>query len=311
MIKNKVRILLIFFSVLCRLNQVIGQIRVDEEPKLYYWEQIHRQKKLKDAQDFRDVFHKDKFLLGKKRISGNISYNTGRVMVVDGAGVHNYYRNAIAFYTRIRFFEEFSFNTTFYKDFNSNAAARWISDYSYSIGRYNWRPNKLNFGYENYINNKYTDDFKTFKEKFLEGYSYVSYNQSLSENIIKKIKLDSTTSVKLTYFTRYSIHYRDENEVVYGSIFNGKPTVGVSTRITVYKNIYIEGALYGYFNPKIQKQPWDPDYTYGFGYFDWRSFRCSLTYGNWAVNHFSWNKTIYPKYGFLDGNFRFIVNYIW
>ena len=82
--------------------------------------------------------------------------------------------------------------------------------------------------------------------------------------------------------------------------------------ITIYRNIYIESALYFYFNPKVQKQPWDPDYTYGFGYFDWRSLRYYVTvYGNRGVTVFSGIKNFYPHYGFLDGNFRFVVNYIW
>jgi hypothetical protein len=308
---KKDRILLLFFSALLQ-HAMVGQIKVEEEPKMLYWEHTHGFKKLREAQDFRDVFHKDKYLLGKNRVSGNVSYNTGRVSIEDQNHItHNEIRSAIGFYTRIRFFEEFSFNTTFFKDFNRIASTRWISDYSYSIGRYNWRPNKFNYGYENYINNKYSDNFKTFTEKFLEGYYFISYSNSLSQKLTKKISLDSTTNLKFTYFTRYSIKYRDEFEVEHGSLFSGKPTMGAGFRFVIFKNIYVESAFYIYFNPAVQKQPWDPDYTYGFGYFTWRSFRCSITYGNWAVNRFSWNKTFYPKYGFLDGNFRFIINYIW
>lgn len=302
---------LISFLFFIQLTVVSGQIVVDEPPRRLYYERTMRVKKFKDMKDMRDVFHYDNLLLGKNRISGNISYNTCRVMVDDGERVHNEYRSAIGIFTRIRFFEEFSYNSTFYKDFNPLAATRWISDYSYSIGRYNWRPKKFNYGYENYINNKYSDSYKTFSKKFMEGYYFVSYSHNLSDSLTKKIRLDSTTNVKLIYFTRYSIRYRDENEVVHGSLFNGKPTMGAAIRATLFLNIYIESAVYFYFNPAVQKQPWDPDFTYGFGYFDWRSFRCSVTYGNWAVNRFPWNKSAYPRYGFLDGNFKIAFNYIW
>ena len=302
---------LLFFSLFVQLTQVIGQIVVDEPPRALYYERTMRIKKFKDMKNVRDVLHYDKFLLGQNRISGNLSYNMGRVMIDDGEKIHNVCRSAVGVFTRIRFFEEFSFNTTFYKDFNRMAATRWISDFSYSIGRYNWRPNKFNYGYENYINNKYSDNYKTFSEKFLEGYYFVSYNHTLSDKVMTKIKLDSTTSVKFIYFVRYSIKYRDENEVEHGSLFNGKPTMGIALRATVFRNIYVESAVYQYFNPSVEKQPWDPDFTYGFGYFDWRSFRCTLTYGNWAVNRFPWNKTAYPRYGFLDGNFKIGFNYIW
>jgi hypothetical protein len=285
-----------------------AQIVVDEAPRGLYYNRTARVKKFKDMKDFRDVFHYDKFLLGRNRIMGNVSYNFQRVLIDDGARLRNEYRSALGFFTRIRFFEEFSFNSTFYWDFNKRAAARWIADYNYSIGRYNWRPYKWNYGYENYINHKYTDNLEQFLQKASEGYFFVSYNAFIGQNAINKIKLDSTTSIKFTPFARWAFRYRDEREVVH---YEGKPTVGLSSRLTLFWNIYVEGAVYYYFDPTFRQLPWDPDYTYGFGYFDWRSFRLSLTYGNWAVNRFPWKKQVYENYGFLDGNFRVVANWIW
>jgi hypothetical protein len=73
----------------------------------------------------------------------------------------------------------------------------------------------------------------------------------------------------------------------------------------------VEGAVYYYFSPMFTQLPWDPDYSYGFGYFDWRSFRVSLTYGNWAINRFGGKNKLYPTYNFLDGQFKVMVNWIW
>jgi hypothetical protein len=261
--------------------------------------------------DFRDVFHYNHLLMGKRRFMGNISYNTGRVLVDDGHEQHDELRNALGFFTRIRFVEEFSINSTFYKDFNPKASAPWIADYTYAIGRYNWRPKKLNFGYENYVNNKYSDDQKTFQNKFLEGYYFVSYNH-YPVRLNKLIHIDSTTSLRLIYFTRYSIKYRNAQEQYMGNIGAGKPTLGVAARYTILWNIYAEAAVY-YYPIKGQQQPWDPDYSYGFGYFDWRAFRIQLTYGNWAINRFGWHeyKKYYPRYGFADGQFKIAVNWMW
>lgn len=309
--------LLIFFSTLFQLNEVIGQFQLDEEPKRLYYDMLGRVKKFKDMKDFRDVFHYNKLLLGKNRISGNIAYNTGRVVIEDEQHVrHNEIRSAIGFFTRIRFFEQFSINTTFYKDFNPRASARWTSNYTYSLARYNWKPNRFNYGYENYLNNRYSDNIEQMGEKFMEGYYFISYSHN-STYTEKKIRSDSTKkntiNFKFTYFARYAIKYRDNNQVIHGGLGSGKPTIGAGLRMTLFWNIYAESAVYYYFPAAFEKQqPWDPDFTYGFGYFDWRSFRCSLTYGNWAVNRFSWNKTsYYPHYGFLDGNFKFAINWIW
>src|SRR3954465_9550151 len=98
MVKRNVNIILILS--LCLLQQLsVAQIKGEEEPKMLYWEQTHRVKKLKEAQNFRDVFHKDRYLMGKNRISGNISYNTGRVSVEDEKHVvHDEMRNALGFY---------------------------------------------------------------------------------------------------------------------------------------------------------------------------------------------------------------------
>lgn len=288
-----------------------AQIIINEEPnRLYYDFTARRIKKFKDMRNFRDVFHVNKYLLGKNRIFGNLSYNTGRVLIANEREIKAEYRHALGIYTRFRFFEEFSVNSTFYVDFNKKAVARWTTDYSYAIGRYNWRPKKFNYGYENYINNKYTDDLKTFGQKFLEGYYFLSYSHLLPRKVSQLIRIDSTTHWKLLYFARYSIRYRDQFDNIYGSMWNGKATLGVASRFTMFWNIYIEGALY-YYPEEAKRQPWDPDYSYGFGYFDWRSFRISITYGNWAINRFNAKDKAYPNYGFIDGQFRVIANWTW
>lgn len=303
--------LLILFLIGFQSNFLKAQIIVEEEPRRLYYDRTRRITKFNDMKDMRDVFHKDKFLLGKNRITGNHSFNTGRVLINDGEKTHYEIRNAIGFYSRIRFFEEFSVNSTFFIDFNKEASARWISNYTYAIGRYHWKPNKFNFGYENYLNNRYSDSWKEKGQKFMEGYYFLSYNHNLSDTAIRKISLDHSTNFKITYFARYAIKYRDANEIQHGGFTSGKTTLGVGFRYTIVKKIYIESAVYYYPEEKIKKQPWDPDYSYGFGYFDWRSFRFSVTYGNWAINRFPWNKSHYPHYGFLDGNFRVILNWIW
>ncbi|HEY0030010.1 MAG TPA: hypothetical protein VGC65_04575 [Bacteroidia bacterium] len=293
------------------MSRVHAQIVLDEELNRMYYDRTRRITKFSEMNDMRDVFHKDKFLLGKKRIMGNVAMNMGRIVLDDGKETQNELRSALSFYLRIRFFEEFSVNTTLYKDFNTKAVARWTSDYTYAIGRYNWRPKRFNFGYENYLNNKYTDNFKVFSDKFMQGYYFVSYSHLIPEKVFKHVSIDPTSSFRLTYVVRYALKYENRNKEIVGGLFSGKPTAGAGFRYTIFRNIYIESAFYLYLNPSVQKAPWDPDYTYGFGYFDWRSFRISLTYGNWAVNRFPWNKTEFPHYGFLDGNFRIVANYIW
>jgi hypothetical protein len=188
-----------------------AQIEVEEEPKRLYYERTRRITNFWEMKDMRDVTHKDKLLMGKNRISGNISYNTGRVVVDDGREKHDEWRSAIGYFLKVRFFEQFSFNTTIYQDFNKRASAHWTSNYSYGVGRYNWKPNRINFGYENYINNRFTDNRFQFWDKFLQGYYFISYSDNW-DKLVDKLKLDESTNIRLQYFARYSVIYKDKYE---------------------------------------------------------------------------------------------------
>lgn len=300
-----------FFLVIAMLYALQGQAQIidDNTPQDRYYMRKARVTNFWEMKDFRDVFYVDKYLLGRNRISGNLTYNWQRVIVSDYPSLQSEYRSALSLFLRYRVYEEFYAMTNFFYDFNKRAAARWIADFTYAFGRYNWRPYKLNFGYENYQNNKYTDSPDMLFQKLTEGYFFVSYGYGLPRGIARFIRIDSTTNFRLTPFARWAFRYRDEHEVVH---YEGKPTLGLSSRLTLFWNIYIEGAVY-YWGQDIgfRQLPWDPDYSYGFGYFDWRSFRLSLTYGNWAVNRWPGKKNIYPNYGFLDGNFRLTANWIW
>ena len=301
---------LIFFLLFFQLTKIVAQFQTHEEPKRLYFDRTRRITNFWEMKDMRDVTHKDKLLMGKNRISGNISYNTGRILIADGQKKQEEIRSALGYFIRVRFFEEFSFNATFYQDFNSRASAKWTANYTYSLARYAWKPNSFNFGYENYVNNRYSDKIKTMGDKFLEGYYFLSYSNNFTK-LEKKIKLDTTSNIKISYLIRYSIKYVDNNEVLHGGIVSGKTTLAVGFHYVIFKNIYFESAIYYYLEEKIKKQPWDPDYTYGFGYFDWRSFRLTATYGNWAVNQFPWHKNYYPNYDFWDGNFKISASWIW
>lgn len=301
----------ILIMMICLLKPVVVWsqiILINEMPRALYYERTMRIKKFKDMKSVGDIVHSDKFWMRQNIISGNISTQMGRIIISESESIKEL-RVATAFHTRIRIIEEFYFNTTFYKDFNKKAIAPWTSDFSYAFGRYNWRPGTFSYGYENYENNKFNDKGETLLQKMLLGSFFLSYNNP-NKALNKITGLDSSKVIFMP-FLRYAFNYRDANESIQqGKFYAGKPTSGIALRYNFYKGFYIEGATYFYLSSK-HKQPWDPDYTYGFGYFDWRPFRVSVTYGNWIINRFPWNKKIYPDYGFPDGNFKLIFNYSW
>lgn len=254
-----------------------------------------------------DILHSGKFLLGKGIISGSIAYSFGRTIFKDSIYTRPEFNHAPALAIKIKLFEEVSFQTTLFANLNKEAIQPWTADYYYSISRFNWRPNTFSYGYENYVDNKYSDTPHSLYQKFLQGYYFVSYGHDLPKKIICKIKLDNTTNIRITYIARYAINYKDQNKIIHQ---DGKIWFGMSARYIIWRSFYVEYGL-NFFPDENKRLPWDPDYTYGFGYFDWRPFKFSFSYGNWVVNRFGGNSNAYEYYGFWDGNFNISLNYVW
>src|SRR5436190_20976254 len=88
-------------------GQAIAQIIADEAPKDRYYMRKARVTNFWEMKDFRDVFHVDKYQLGRNRFSGNVAYNFARVLVYDDGKRTAYeYRNAASLFIRWRFYEE-------------------------------------------------------------------------------------------------------------------------------------------------------------------------------------------------------------
>ncbi len=262
------------------------------------------------------IFHKGKDRMFPERtFIGDVGFSGGRISYNDKktGALRREFRFAGFVHLTINLFEEVYFRTTFFKQFqDAENLPPWTSDYYYILERFNWRPNTFSYGYENYTPNKYKATSKQFREHLLQGRFYVSYGHNLSRKLINSLKIDNTTTWSVKYFVKYSINYQDElnNNYGEGKIASGKLLMGLSTRYVIWNNIYVEGGLY-YFPERDKLVAWDPDYTYGFGYFDWRAFKVNFSYGNWVVNRFPWNEKELKYYGFLDGDFKLSFSYAW
>lgn len=105
--------------------------------------------------------------------------------------------------------------------------------------------------------------------------------------------------------SKFTYEYSDKYGV--NTVGNHKFVLGTSVRWSIAKKFYVEGAAY-YYPDKQSVLPWDPDFTYGFGYFNWEAFRLNISYGNWIANRFPWNdKTM--QHGFNNGELK--VMFTW
>lgn len=273
-------------------------------------EKEKKKKDSKELQSMGDVLGSNNFLLGKGIVSGNFTYTLGRMVFDEGGLVRKEFRNTLGASVKIKLFEEVSLNGSFYKHLNPNAYQKWTADFFYSLKRFNWRPNTFSYGYENYSNNRYSDDAQDILDKMKLGYFFLSYQHNLPEKRRKKILLDETTNISFSYLARFSPYYFDNEQNILGGWDKGKTTFGMSARYTIVNNIFIEGAVYYYLN-KSQQLPWDPDFTYGFGYFNWKAFKFSFSYGNWVINRFEGKNPYHPSYSFADGDFTVTFNWVW
>lgn len=204
---------------------------------------------------------------------------------------------------RYKFYREFQGGGTFFLNIPREGLPFWVSDYFYSIGWYNWRPHTFSFGFENFADNRYGDSPHQGIEKLAQGYLFVSYNLPLPKKWINAIRLDRTSAFEFKPVLRYFPLYRDD----LGQLYAHRLTAGLQARWTIWKRFYVEASAISYPVSQIRAS-WDPDFTYGFGYFDWRPWRFSIQYGNWVANRYLGGPGI-QGYGILDGTLSFTFNY--
>ncbi len=261
---------------------------------------------------FGDIFKSDKMLLGKRVIAGDVGYAFQNVEFIETPGeVSNYLRHAIRANVNVNPKSQWFLRTTFYLDLNqSDQTPVWLANVFYQVGYYDWRNRRFSFGYENFQPNRFKNAQVDFLTNLRRGHFFVSYNFALEQGERDNrhiLLLDHTSRIVLSPFVRIHPEFpNDFND--FGGYF--KPVAGAMLRYVIYRNFYIEGAVYFY---PISRTvvPWDPDFTYGFGVFNWQSFRVNVSYGNWIANRFPWNESQMPFHGILNGELNVSVTWAW
>jgi len=207
------------------------------------------------------------------------------------------------------------FSTTFYGylDFESrdlwcpDCRAPWDPDFSYTFGYDDWHPYTFSLVYSNYGGNRLKpnkDKGERFT-KFREGTFSLGWKYKLPKYIEQLFKVHPTGGIGISINYNLTPLYMDLASL---SMKKRKKTLSLSLKYTIYKWWYANITLYYYPDPE-QKQPWDPDYTYGFGYFDWHPGTISIQYNNYSGNRYPWNKPSPDTGRFKDG--RISIMWSW
>jgi hypothetical protein len=185
--------------------------------------------------------------------------------------------------------------------------APWDPDFTYVFGYDDWRPHTFSLTYANYGGNRFVPDRAAGERftRFLQGTVALGYKFPAPSWLagLTLVHPSGSQNHRLSY--EVTPEYFDLASL---SLRNWKHRVGLYTRYVAFGNWYLDLNLFAYPAPDRQ-QPWDPDFTYGFGYFDWRSGTFSVQYNNYSGNRFPWRNRAPGTGRFLDGALSIVWTY--
>lgn len=186
--------------------------------------------------------------------------------------------------------------------------APWNPDFTYSFGYDDWHPGTVAVTYDNYNGNRFNPDRSRNESitRFEEGSLSAVYRIPIPEKIEALFvpnpdkRLSASIGAHLTpRFQRADSSDRGE----------WKRSVSFGVRNRFYRWWYLEARAL-YYPVEGQQQPWDPDYTYGFGYSDWHPGKVSVQYSNYAGNRFPWRSSSRGT-AFRDGSVSVSWSHTW
>jgi hypothetical protein len=200
-------------------------------------------------------------------------------------------------------------SVTFVKYLQGDLQKSWNPDFTYVFGYDDWHPYTFSAQYANYGGNRLRPDRA-------KGERYTTFNAG-SWNLAFKFPLpvllqdvfliNSDDAIGCTTGATYTARYSDAAS---NTVLKGKRTMAFGCKYAFANNWYFNFNVAKYL-VKQQKQPWDPDFTYGFGYFDWHPGTWSVQYNNYSGNRFPWNPAS-PRTGRLkDGSITISISQNW
>lgn len=190
-------------------------------------------------------------------------------------------------------------NVSFFQYIARRQAFPWEPDFTYSFGYSDWHPYTFSLVYGNYGGNKFSPDAARGESftRFDEGIWSFGWKFPAPTFLEEALRVHSSSGVGHQINLNTVARYYD----VASSSFRGwKTFLTLQTRYTIWNYFYALLTVFAYPDAS-QQQPWDPDFTYGFGYYDWHSMTISVQYNNYSGNRFPWNPRAVGTGTFLDG----------
>ncbi|WP_413113488.1 hypothetical protein [Thaumasiovibrio sp. DFM-14] len=169
---------------------------------------------------------------------------------------------------------------TLYYYHDKNQQQPWNPDFTYVFGYSDWRPYTFSLMYANYGGNRFksTDDQKV--TYFDQGTWSFGWKFPIVDPVSSWLTFTDEGAIGCQIDFNYTPEFFDLASTSY---MKGHQTISLGCKYALFGNWYVNGTAFYYLDSK-QKQPWNPDYTYGFGYFDWRPGTITVQYNNYSGN---------------------------
>ncbi|GMV21488.1 MAG: hypothetical protein AMXMBFR57_14370 [Acidimicrobiia bacterium] len=184
----------------------------------------------------------------------------------------------------------------------------WNPDFTYSFGYDNWRPGTVSLTYDNYGGNRIAPDTAGGEvvTRFDEGTISLGYKIPFPSALESLFPDDGerrwVSSVAVHVMPRFQQATRpDRGE------WKRAASLGINLRF--YRRLFVEGRAFVY-PTDSQQQPWDPDFTYRFGWVDWRSRTLSVQYGNYSGHRWP-GRSSQGTGGFRNGSVTVYLTSTW
>lgn len=174
-----------------------------------------------------------------------------------------------------------SFN--FYQ--NPDLQRPWNPDFTYCFGFNDWHAYTISLTYCNYGGNRLNPEEGQKHTRFDTGGWSLGYKFPAPESIQNLLLIDPDGSIGCNVGYSY---VRTFTDAATNEEMKNKHKLAFGCKYTIWNNWYWNFAI-NYYPIKSQQQPWDADFTYGIGYFDWRPGTLSFQYNNYSGNR--WNSS--------------------
>jgi hypothetical protein len=198
-------------------------------------------------------------------------------------------------------------NVNFHTYIDRSLQKSWDPDFTYVFGYDDWHPYTLSLTYSNFGGNRINPENGKKHTAFDEGTWSLGWKFPPPKFISEVLTSGYGDSIGCNTSYNLTPTYTDSKT---NKSMRNKSVLNLGCKYNIHSWWYLNFSVFHYLDSD-QKQPWNPDYTYGFGYFDWHPGSLSLQYNNYSGNRFSSSDRAPGTGEFKNGSITLAWSYAW